>query len=114
MINPVLYNKRDDLKFYSSGDFESTFIEIIFPNKKNIIIGCIYCHPSSNISIQKFNKGILESVLDKIAFEDKNCALIGDFNIDLLKVDSAMKTRMPFTTMLHLTVLLPLYYNLQG
>ena len=84
--NSVVCNKRDDLKFYSLGDFERTFIEIIFPNMKNIIIGCIYCHPSSNISIQKFNKDILEPVLDKIAFKDKNC--MDDFNIDLLKVDS--------------------------
>ena len=46
--NSIVFNKRDDLKFYSPGDFESTFIEIIFPNKKNMIIGCIYRHPSSN------------------------------------------------------------------
>ena len=28
------YIKRDDLKFNSQGDFESTFIELILPNKK--------------------------------------------------------------------------------
>ena len=83
--NSIVFNRRDDLKFYSPGDFESTFIEIIFPNKKNMIIGCIYRHPSSNISIQK---EIFEPVLDKIASEEKTCALMGDFNIDLLKVDS--------------------------
>ena len=86
--NSIVFNRRDDLKFYSPGDFESTFIEIIFPNKKNMIIGCIYRHPSSNISIQKFNKEIFEPVLEKIASEEKTCALLGDFNIDLLKVDS--------------------------
>ena len=70
---------------YSPGDFESTFIEVIFPNKKNMIIGCIYRHPSSNISIHDFSKNIFEPVLDKIASKDKTCALMGDFNIDLLK-----------------------------
>ena len=85
--NAVVYNKRDDLKFYSSGDFESTFIEIKFPNKKNMIIGCIYHHPSSSISILKFNKDAPEPVLDKSGSEEKTCALMGDFNIDILKVD---------------------------
>ena len=73
--NSIVFNKRDDLKCYSQGDFESTFIEIIFPNKKNMMIGCIYRHPSSNISIQKFKKEIFEPVLDKIASEEKTCAL---------------------------------------
>ena len=43
--NTVIYNKRDYLKFYSLGEFESTLIEIIFPNKKKKL-GCIYRHPS--------------------------------------------------------------------
>ena len=86
--NSIVFNKRDDLKFYSPGDFESTFIEIILPNKKNMIIGFIYRHPSSNISIQKFIKELFQPVLDKIPSEEKTCALMGDFNIDLLKVDS--------------------------
>ena len=85
ILKTIVFNRRDDLKFYSPGDFESTFIEIIFPNKKNMIIGCIYRHPSSNISIQK---ELFEPVLDKIASEEKTCALMRDFNIDLLKVDS--------------------------
>ena len=86
--NSIVFNKRDDLKIFSRGDFESTFIEVIFPKRKNMIIGCIYRHPTSNISVQKFNKDILEPLLDKIAVEEKTCALMGDFNIDLLKIDS--------------------------
>ena len=86
--NSIVFNKRDDLKIFSRGDFESMFIEVIFPKRKNMIIGCIYRHPTSNISVQKFNKDIVEPLLDKIAVEEKNCALMGDFNIDLLKIDS--------------------------
>ena len=35
------YIRRDDLKINSPTDYESTFVEIIFPRKKNLIIGCI-------------------------------------------------------------------------
>ena len=37
----LVFNKRDDLSFNSTGDFETCFIEIIIPNKKNVIVGCI-------------------------------------------------------------------------
>ena len=83
----INYKKRDDLKFNSCGDFESTFIEIILPSKKNIIIGCIYRHPSSTILIKDFNAGFIEPLLNKISTEGKLCSLVGDFNIDLLKYD---------------------------
>ena len=34
----LVFKRRDDLKFNSSGFHESTFIEIILPNKKNVIV----------------------------------------------------------------------------
>ena len=79
---------REDLKFNAPGDFESTFIELIFPQKRNMIIGCIYRHPTSALSISDFNKNYIEPLLDKISFENKICSIMGDFNIDLLKIDS--------------------------
>ena len=56
--NSFAYKKREDLKLKSPapGEFESTFLEIIIPNKKNQIVGCIYSHPSSSISIEDFSK----------------------------------------------------------
>ena len=84
----INFKKRDDLKFNSCGDFESTFIEIILPSKKNIIVGCIYRHPSSSILIKDFNDNIIEPLLNKISTEGKLCSLMGDFNIDLLKIDT--------------------------
>ena len=41
---------RNDLKLVPPhpGIFESTFIEIILPGKKNLIVGCIYRHLSSS------------------------------------------------------------------
>ena len=76
---------RDDLKFNSPGNFESTFIELMFPNTKNIIIGCIYRHPSSSIYLIHFTSDYMEPLLAKISSEGKMCSLVGDFNIDQLK-----------------------------
>ena len=85
--NSLNYKRRDDLNFNSKGDFESTFIEIIIPNKKNIIVGCVYRHPSSKISISDFTAQYIEPLLNTISTEDKLCSIMGDFNIDLLKRD---------------------------
>ena len=43
------YVIREDLQINSPSDFESMFIEIQFPKKKNLIIGCVCRHPTSNI-----------------------------------------------------------------
>jgi len=83
----LVYIRRNDLilKPYKPGEFESTFIEIILPNKTNIVLGCIYRHPSSSIMIEDFTTNYLEPVLNIISAENKICAIMGDFNIDLLK-----------------------------
>ena len=57
---------RDDLKIVSPGNFESMFIEIILTGKKNLIVGCVYRHPSSEISIRDFTNIHLEPVLQKL------------------------------------------------
>ena len=80
-------NIMDDLKFNSPGNFESTFIELMFPNTANFIIGCIYRHPSSSISINHYTSDYIEPLLDKMSTEGKMCSLVGDFIIDLLKSD---------------------------
>ena len=84
----ITYNRRNDLSFNSKGNFESTFIELIFENKRNMIVGCIYRHPSSTITIKQFTEECIEPLLDKISSEKKMCTLVGDFNIDLLKSNS--------------------------
>ena len=47
----INYKLREDLKIESEVNVESTFNELIIPNKKNMIIGCIYRHPNSQISV---------------------------------------------------------------
>ena len=99
--NSIVFNKRDNLKIHAPGQFESTFIEITFPSKKNMIIGCIYRHPASTLSLQKFNDEVFDPLLDKINREDKTCALMGDFNIGLLKVDSNTATNIFYNLTSH-------------
>ena len=54
-------------------DFESTFLEIVIPNKKNIIVDC--------------KRHYLHHIL-LLSAENINCALVDDFNINLLKSDT--------------------------
>ena len=46
--NKLSSKLRQDHCIYKSSEFESTFIKIINPKKMNIIIGCIYRHPTMN------------------------------------------------------------------
>ena len=68
-----------DKMMYKSKQLESVFIEICNKNKKNIIVGCIYRHPV--MDLDEFNN-------EKLLKEDKKLFLLGDFNIDLLLVES--------------------------
>ena len=55
---------------------------------KNIICGCVYRHPNTDISIFQ---NYISKCLRLINNEKKTCYLSGDFNIDLLKYDSSNK-----------------------
>ena len=45
------------------GNLESTFIELILPFKRNLVLGCVYKHP--RMKINEFNKNFLDPVLEK-------------------------------------------------
>ena len=79
------FKVRDDLKLNSPGNFEAMFIEILLSGRKNLIVGCIYRH-GSGIPIRTFTNDHLEPLLEKISAEKKEFTLMGDFNVDLLKV----------------------------
>ena len=84
----INYKLRKDLQIYKSKELESTFIEEVFEpgmSKTNMIIGCIYHHPSLELS--EFNNHFLSVLLEKISKEKKMVVLLGDFNADLLKYD---------------------------
>ena len=53
----LIFTERNDISLNSAGDFESCFIELVVPNTK------------------------------MVSAENKICVILGDFNIDLLKVE---------------------------
>ena len=81
-------SQRNDLCI-SNVDFETVWIVIINPKAKNILCCCTYRHPNSEISklIDHFHE-----VLGNLAKENKQIAIMGDFNIDLLNYDSHIAT----------------------
>ena len=85
--NSINYKQRADLLIFN--DFcESLFIEIdkeVFGCEKNIAIGVMYRPP--NHDINQFIECTKE-ILEKVHQENKFLYLIGDFNINLLNVDS--------------------------
>ena len=46
----IIYKKKDDLKILKNKMLESIFVDIINSNTKNLIVGCIYCHPCMELS----------------------------------------------------------------
>ena len=65
---------------------ESIFIKIV---PDNIIIGCFYRMPGSDISLFT---AYIDNVLSKVNAERNKCYLGGDFNINLLKHDTHSPT----------------------
>ena len=70
---------------YIKKELESTFIEIINPNGKNIIAGCIYRHPF--IYPSEFNDVYLHELLQNLGNDNKQIVLMDEFNTDMLNHD---------------------------
>ena len=102
--NNINYTLRDDLKIYKSKEVESTFIEIINPKEKNIIVGCIYRHHCMDTT--EFNSFYLKNLSQKLSREKKSLILMGDFNIDILKYKSHSEST-DFVDLMYTTFLLP-------
>ena len=63
---------------------ESLFVEIFLSNNKKLLVGALYRHHQS---ISFFVENFLAEILHFITKSNKICALMGDFNVDLLKID---------------------------
>ena len=69
------------MNIYKKIELVSTFVEMINPEKSNIIVGTIYRHPKMDVT--EFDN-ILNNLLKKINQEQKTVFLLGDFNFDLM------------------------------
>ena len=65
---------------------KSVFTEIINPGTKNLIVGCIYCHPCKELN--KFNNFFTYLCQKLLHVKNKDRALMGDFNVDVNFSDS--------------------------
>ena len=68
---------------------ESCWAEIICNKSPNIIVGCIYKHPSGNISDFTLE---LENIIKKLNENKYDVYIMGDINIDFMKYCSHSKT----------------------
>ena len=77
------YKLRKDLS-HANVNYESCFIEIECKNSKNVVVGVVYrAHSAIDNSIID-----IDPVFKVLNQEKKQFYVMGDFNIDLLKVDS--------------------------
>ena len=60
----LTFIERPDLLINEPEKLKSTFIELVFPNKRNMTCGCIYKHPSMKIS--RFNSEYLTALITKM------------------------------------------------
>ena len=102
------YKTRKDLQIYKAKELESTFIEIINKERKNLMVGCIYKHPTLN------NQGFIDSyilpLLEKLSYENKQVMVMGDFNMNLLSYNTNKRIAQ-FLDELYTNSLIP-YINL--
>ena len=84
--------ERSDLKI-TNKYFESTWIEIKNKKSKNILCGTIYRHPNENANEHQVFLEYLDSALSKTSKVNKEIYITGDFNIDLLKIESNIKCK---------------------
>ena len=89
--NDIAYKQRTDLIVFNDC-CESTFVEVnksVFGFKKNVIFGVLYRPPNTDI---QFFTDVLKDICEKIRYENKPCFLMGDYNINLLNVESHSPT----------------------
>ena len=67
--NNIAYKPRKHLNIYKSHQLESTFIEIINPQKSNTNLGVVYIRPKMNLN--EFNDEYVKKLVDNIANENK-------------------------------------------
>ena len=82
------YKVRDELNALED-DFESLWVDVNTSATKNMLCGCIYRHP--NTDVEKFIQ-YLDTVFSRAKIERKLVFLMGDLNINLLNYDSNTAT----------------------
>ena len=95
-------SERLDLKV-ENDNFQSVWLEIKNKSSKNIICGCVYRNPRNDMDDFLL---YMDNVLKKCQDENKELYICGDFNIDLLKIES-VNSYLKFYNILNSHGLLP-------
>ena len=91
IANDLKFKNRPDLSIFVDKIYESIFIEISLPKCKKLIVGSVYRPNSSYINVTAseqltlFNDQML-SVLSAINDNNSTAYILGDFNLDVLKL----------------------------
>ena len=87
----LVYHCTIPLKIYKRKPLESKFTEVLSSSNKNTIVRCTYKH--ADLTTVYFNFDFLQPLIDKLATENKNIVLFGDFHVDPLHYESNNLTR---------------------
>lgn len=79
------YNVLQDVTIMSD-IIECIFVELYIENAKNVLIGCVYRPPSAKI--YEFNSQLCKIFSNKCFAKNKSLFVAGDFNINLLELES--------------------------
>ena len=87
--NDLQYKLHNECKLSDPETIESLFVEITVPHGKNIIVGSVYRPPNQNTAffLDKFD------ILSRISKDNKQCYVMGDFNLDLLQYNHHTPTQ---------------------
>ena len=85
-IKRLSYQLRDDLRRYGPGKIEPTFIEITCSKSTNVIVGCIYKHPT--LPINDFTNDFISPLLLKLQKESSKRIFIKIFSLKYEMSDS--------------------------
>ena len=88
----ITYTVREDISLFIPHVLESLFIETTLPSGKHSIIGLIYRPNTEPLADLDIFSTSLFGILDIINNERKQCIIMGDMNINLLKFDTHSKT----------------------
>ena len=86
------YNIREDLSVFIPHICETLFIEIINDSGRNIVVGVIYRPNTELLADIDIYSSNMEHIMDTIQRENKQCMIMGDMNIDLLKFETHLRT----------------------
>ena len=90
--NQLKVTQLPELSTFIDKIIETIFIEIELPRGKKIVVGSIYRPNSAHINISSSQQleqftFTLNEIVSKLANDGKKFYLLGDFNIDLLKLE---------------------------